>query len=96
MNVSTHVPIKVSLWLGLDNENIRSTTKAKPQAKKVLSWNQIDLEKYSIQLRKILPSHTGSSYVELDSATLMDCLRPASEKMLVNSRVLRNVHLGNF
>ena len=60
MNVSTHAPIKVALRIGLDNENIRLSTKAKPQAKTVLSWNQIDLEKYSIELRRPLSSRTGS------------------------------------
>ena len=80
MNVSMHAPIEVTLSVGLDNKNIRSSTKAKPQAKTVLSWNQIDLEKYSIELRRTLPSHTGSLDVEIDIAALMDCLRSSAKK----------------
>ena len=50
MYVSMPAPIKVTLCVGLNNENIRSAKKAKLQAKKVLakkvlSWNQINLKK---------------------------------------------------
>ena len=88
MNVSTHVPMKVTLSVGQDNKNIRSSTKAKPQAKKVLAWNQIDLEKYSIELRKNTPSHTGSSDAEIDIAALMHCLRSAFKKS-VPSKIVK-------
>ena len=65
LNVSTHVPVKTTLRVCLQSENISpEPLKPKSSQKKVLSWGKIDQEKYSEELNNSLPSHTSICDVE--------------------------------
>ena len=65
-----------------------SSLKKKSMTKKVLSWNKIDLEKYSKELKNSLPTHTSGFEVESNVVALMRCLTAAS-KIAVPSKTVK-------
>ena len=67
--------------------NSSSSLKIKSMTKKVLSWNKIDLERYSKELKNSLPTPTNGSEVESNVVALMSCLTSASKKAVPSKTV---------
>ena len=84
LNVSTHVPVYVTLRIDLGVAEADPQSKPKipppPPTKKILCWDKVDQEVYSKELITSLSALTATSNVERAVDSVINCLKHAAEK----------------